>query len=889
MQRVVRSTLVGLLAVAGLTACGDKVSTTNVTITTTPPPIGTVHSVTVSPATVTVGVGATAQLAASVDADASITDRTVKWSSSDNTVATVSTSGLVTGVKAGSVTIIASANAAPTVQGAAAVTVGGGNGAVPTVTISSLNTTICAAGTGCASVPANLQNFGTGSASPANQTGQLDVILNVDAGGAVLKSVTSTLKCGTDSLTQSQTISGAAAPIGAEASSAPVTFSFNTTQFNSTTGVAAVHNGTCSISASAATAAGTQSATSSQSLTLNNADAVFGAISATKGPASDAAGLSWVAGDVSVKVTPVFYTTGRSAVSAVVTLTGAGSTQSITTFPGTATFLASKAAGANGGVKGITVNPLGATVTFVDNTGNNFALAGNAFSNAATLGPTRLDNQAPSAGAYVFNTQNATNNWVGTNFAFNTSAGNGYTAAAAGDNGGVGGVTVAFQYTTSPATSSSTWTTVTSGSAIPNSPNLTNADYTLRMVETDALGNATTTTLPTFGVDKNIPLAAFSGGASSNAASTTAAGAGGNFVIAYSDSISGFNVNPVLTTLVRNFELSATAGDCVVGVWDATNKVCKTANTTGTVAVDGGSGTNGYYTLNATVVDQAGNAAPTLTRSVVIDNTAPTSTSGVAIPATITGGSSVSFTAPFSDNLDLISSDGSVVYPNVTITYAGALDNPGTAFDNVLTKSANASLTITNFISAMQQTDGADAPTTASAKPTNVNIRASDEVGNFGANAVALPPANVVNGSGAADFTTAQFATFTESNAAKNISNGNNPGNIATTVDLTASIVGSTSTQNNPFTQVCFYYQQTQAGQSNTGEWVLIGCQSAASVTDNPAAPAATGRTWLYTLSAWNPPSGLGTATAAQLRAIGLNSKGNGISTNTNANVTLVP
>src|SRR5437763_631389 len=51
MQRVVRSTLVGLLTVAGLTACGDKITVPPQTTT----PVGTVvHSVTLSPASVTV-------------------------------------------------------------------------------------------------------------------------------------------------------------------------------------------------------------------------------------------------------------------------------------------------------------------------------------------------------------------------------------------------------------------------------------------------------------------------------------------------------------------------------------------------------------------------------------------------------------------------------------------------------------------------------------------------------------------------------------------------------------------------------------------------------------------------------------------------------------------
>lgn len=88
-------TLVGLV----LFACGGDTTT----------PAATVASVVVSPSQISVEVLETVQLEASVrDASgASLTGRAVTWSSSDNTVATVSGSGLVTGVSEGTVTITA--------------------------------------------------------------------------------------------------------------------------------------------------------------------------------------------------------------------------------------------------------------------------------------------------------------------------------------------------------------------------------------------------------------------------------------------------------------------------------------------------------------------------------------------------------------------------------------------------------------------------------------------------------------------------------------------------------------------------------------------------------------------------------------------------------------
>ena len=69
------------------------------------PPVA-VESVTVAPATSSVVVGATRQLNATV-VPAGASNKTVQWASSDATVATVSATGLVTGVKAGTATITA--------------------------------------------------------------------------------------------------------------------------------------------------------------------------------------------------------------------------------------------------------------------------------------------------------------------------------------------------------------------------------------------------------------------------------------------------------------------------------------------------------------------------------------------------------------------------------------------------------------------------------------------------------------------------------------------------------------------------------------------------------------------------------------------------------------
>jgi hypothetical protein len=519
---------VGLLTLAGLAACGD--SGQDIT-----PGNGVVHTVTVSPTSLPLAVGGTGVLSASVDADASITDRTVTWTSSDPGVATVdAATGKVTGVKAGTTTVTAKANANPAVQAGAVVTVAGsnGNGAVPTVTISSINQT-----TGVGSVPVNLGNV----------AGQIDVTLNVETNGGTLKTVTAMLKCGTDSIINTQTVSNLA-PVSAEAASSPVTLSFNTAAF-STAGVAALHNGTCTISATATTASGTQSAVNSTQLTLNNADVITGSVAygATK---TDAAGLAWVGKSVTVTVLPVFYTAGRTAATTTVTLNAGGAhTQTLTDTGSskstqTITFTdANDGKNSNTAIDQITDPLANVTVSTIDSNGQPFANTGNVLvsSVANPLAPVnvpafRLDTQKPLAGTFVIANNagqgTSANGYINGGFKFQADSASGYCGPnsagyapgnvtggvsngtpactskntanidSASTNKGVDNVTVTF-VTRVAGAAKTTEVAATSPSALAESQ--TAAAYTLSMITTDALGNADTTDVGNFGVDLTAP------------------------------------------------------------------------------------------------------------------------------------------------------------------------------------------------------------------------------------------------------------------------------------------------------------------------------------------------------------------------------------------------
>ena len=83
--------------------CGNVSATCNVTVEN---PIINASSITLTPSSLHLYTGSTGQLTATVE-PSNATDKTVTWSSSDNSIATVSNTGLVKGIAAGNATITA--------------------------------------------------------------------------------------------------------------------------------------------------------------------------------------------------------------------------------------------------------------------------------------------------------------------------------------------------------------------------------------------------------------------------------------------------------------------------------------------------------------------------------------------------------------------------------------------------------------------------------------------------------------------------------------------------------------------------------------------------------------------------------------------------------------
>lgn len=154
----------------------------------------TVNSVTVAPATATLDPNSTQQLTATVSVTPSTADKSVTWESSNTSVATVSTTGLVTAVAQGTATITAKSNLDNTKSGSCAVTVNAPATPIPVTSIA-LNKTSAAvsiSGTETLTVSYTPSDANTGlgitwsSSDPTVATVNNGVVTGIKAGTATI-------------------------------------------------------------------------------------------------------------------------------------------------------------------------------------------------------------------------------------------------------------------------------------------------------------------------------------------------------------------------------------------------------------------------------------------------------------------------------------------------------------------------------------------------------------------------------------------------------------------------------------------------------------------------------------------------------------------------------
>ena len=905
MQKVSRTLLLaGVLAFGTLTAaCGDSVVTN--------PVVDAVQSVSVSPSNASINVGTTIQLAANVVATGTAS-RTVTWTSSDATVASVDQTGKVSGLKGGTVTIVATSTADNTKAAAAAIVVS------PVVVVIPVPPSIGINSVTQNGLPVNL----------SNTNGQIDITVNTSGGGQI--DVYLSTSCSTN------TISASDIPVATQqatsAQAGQVVLSVNTAQLTTATPPAPrFANGNYCIKAQLTNGAVKVVATNTTPLTLNNANVFAATLSFTSqtggtGTAvSSINGLNYREGTLNVTLNPVIFTSASpvALISGYLTRNGE---QAGGASPGNAVFtnqavtsgaatIAFTDTGSTAGVRSIfqyTSLPAGDTLyitSATDAAGNSITVPTTGFAVPGVASGVRIDNDIPNNAATTY-VVTAPNGYVGAAYSF--ASGTGGTAAADNRGGvnGVGGVTTTYYvgaagsaaFATANSCDVTGLTAAGVGTDLANSTNTTT--YAAKVVVMDKLGNKTcrdvTSSQPsaTFGVDKIIPQAS-SVTANNGVAANTGYNVTKNFSVQYVDSISGFDATPLKGTLTRNFygtstaalpNAAASAAECLIGAFNATTFACDAADITFTSIIAAttppalvgsvefttsqapnaaSTGVNGYYTLNAIAIDQALNpSTPAVSRSAAFDNVLPGIGALTQSPATVASLGTVTVSGTATDNLNLISSRGNLRYTTAPSPFARVAGNALGVFGQFIT-SATATVALPNVYRGLQST------------VANV-IQAN----------AALPTASItVTDVGTNTFTSA-FAPIATSTASANIQAGNQftiassaaagtaTASVATT-NLTAQVIGASNDpafQNQPFAQVDFYRCSNSSAGCATGELTLVSSVTSPAVTDNPLTNV---RTYSYQLSGVTlNPGTAGGATAAATNtfyAVGRNAAGDAV------------
>jgi hypothetical protein len=845
MQKLLRS-LFAVGALATLAACGDDVSIVepdNVVISGAP--------------TTAIKVGDVVQLSANV---------AVSWSSAAPAVATVDpASGLVTAVGAGIVSVTATSQADAAKKASVTITVTGNIS--PSVSIFAVT-----------------QGGTNNPVNPQNVQGNIDVVVNMDPGDFTVASLDLLVD---GAVAQTQTFAQALVepkPVDEEmaAQVQQVSFTLNTADFDPTTGAVEYTNGTHTISARVTVTGGGSggAAEPSRTLTFNNQSGFVAIVSNTNtvgGPASainSTTGLRWVQGDVTLKLAAVNYSGGGATVTSV---NGNFLDHSFDAEPDAGTQIFTilfendddgdfpidnyqTPPGSSESIPVVTASALSTGSqgpTNIINVGSGAADAG-----LTPLDSTRVDNVPPAAPTVgTFPT------WINHAFTFSNSS-----ASISGlTDAGVGGVTTEFWVInddlpdncdldgmTEVTTSSGLDTTVTT-------------DYNGKVLVQDALGNAICAPLgggagTAFGVDIVPPNDVdFDGVDNNEVFNSTATAQGTNYDL----TSSGDNASGVGDALISILRMDADDDDdCIVG--DDCDP--ETAATSGSIT--GGSTDQGYFTLTAQLMDNAGNAAPVpaFSRLFLVDEEDPTFNGNVGLEAQYAGNAAATFNnLNAEDNLDLARLFGVVAYNVINIEYPSlSLGSFGTPFETDF----EGDYTIPSLLRciAAQNQFGQNAANEAQ----QIFFFAEDFAGNQG---VVAPVAGALlaalDNCGAVGNLSAPAAINTFSSSAPDYGSGNTQVSIegetddenSDTVVLEAVADVTLDNAPQPFTRVEFYYQNA------SGFFVKIGEDASGSLLQNGT------RTWTYSFT-WNPDSSVPENATTNVIAIGVDAQGDAVITN---------
>ena len=887
MSKSYRSLLWTGAILATVAACGDDV-------TVIAPPGGGINSVTVAPDQATIPVQGTVQMIAAVNADSGVAT-TVTWNSSNPSVASISATGLVTGVAAGTVGITACSTVNSSACGAATVTVAA---PVPaTISIQSVTT-------GTTNTPVNINNV----------TGQIDVSLNFEPGSTPATSVELLIdgavvaSQGFSSLEWAALVSKAVEE-GGELAKVVIVLSVNTAAFNATTGVPSFFNGPRQLSARANLQGGAQVATPSTTLIFANANIVVVTTSVANGStANDANGILWSTGDLVATAVPVIYTSANPTIQQVVLDPEFLDPVVLTSAPYTATWAKGTDigdGGAGSGNSGIEDDDLVVTANSTVN---------GAAGPSGVSSPFPFDTQAPEAPDFRANPNLRQNGWINATVGLtgsNTSSTDNDWLINGTTDQGVGGYNRMLRIGdgTDGTVDDAIAQDPSAAPALP-APSLNNDDYCAVATATDNLGNEsdlpeegdpcedppapsftdTNTNHLRFGVDVDKPTIAFSGGLAALGATAgriVGANVGTEFQVTVLDAgavgVSGMPADRPVSGTVKIFNASGTT--CFIG----SGSGCANVNINNAAALPlvptttvAGSTTDGYYTGSFMALDAAGNASDAITRSIVFEVTGNPATLTNALFNVPLNGGTATFTALSSDNLDI----RDVQY---SLTYAGGLTNPilypVTAINatppvpaTLKNSNVSAGTTINGFMRQIENVT-ANAPVAVGGafKPSAINGVIRDQVQASAPVVTGIAAGQVTTGVSYLAAAAAQLIhSWAVTNAATNVSDGAaaNPAN-AESVTLNADAFGPTNTFAAPFTRVDFYVDFG-------GNLVQVGTGTLAPTQDDGSQ---FGRRQRWTFS-FTPGEAFGVG-ALNIYAIGVNAAGDALVSPTNANITV--
>lgn len=502
--------------------------------------------------------------------------------------------------------------------------------------------------------------------------------------------------------------------------------------------------------------------------------------------------------------------------------------------------------------------------------------------------PLFIDNQAPQpVGRFSLPAMNADIGWIAGTYGFLS----GFTSA--GDGAGVGVQTAVVYAAPSSLAALPNGTAMGSActiaglraaasgadalAALTNPAAVTNRSLVARIFEADRLGNVRCTELSTgpFGVDVIPPTITRAAGATPDRTiwPPRLDHPPTRFDVVATDAQSGL-VDPHRvwrrTIAWRGF-LSAF---CLVG-WDGSG--CNDHEYTDTLtALTLG---DALWQDLVYAVDRVGNRSATLDTRVIENKYDRGVGSWSGFPSVWVGGSSYTLSLTAGTELGILG----IMRITLTADYTYSRANMVIDVDEYIfetdrfripgTARWSGTLRIPNFTRQLEQVDASEAPYDDSGEYTRAyGLEYGVEVVTGGVNGefYGLGDKNMQLGYTYFGKGIRQFRVATPSTA---VSNGGASG---AAVALTAMLTLD-STVATPFNAVCFYYR------APNGHWRSAACTSAAATGESGST-----RTLEYRVT-WNPPTALGTSGSVAIRAIGTNTTGDGLVTNTNTAVSLIP